>query len=80
MTRSRWHSVRRGLDRAETLMACVPRFDPADVATADLKELRIEFRDGLAAANQRLDRLFQTPVARLFVIVAALIGVVLTVA
>ena len=70
-----------GPDRAETLMAYVPRFDPADVATkADLKELRVEFRDGLAAVAQRLDRLSQTLVAGLFVIVAAMIGVVLTVA
>ena len=74
-----------GPDRAETLMAHIPRFDPAGVATkADLKELRVELRveirEGLAAVNQRLDRLFQTLVAGLFVIVAAMIGLVLTVA
>ena len=62
-------------------MAHIPRFDPADVATkADLKGLRVELREGLAAVNQRLDRLFQTLVAGLFVIVAAMIGLVLTVA
>lgn len=70
-----------GPDRAETLMAQLPRFDPADVATkADLKELRVELRESLTAVNQRLDRLFQTLVAGLFVIVAAMIGVVLTIA
>ena len=70
-----------GPERAETLMAQLPRFDPADVATkADLKELRVELRDGLAAVNQRLDRLLQTLVTGLFVIVAAMVGLVLTVA
>ena len=74
-----------GPERAETLMAQLPRFDPTDVATkADLKELRTELRgelrDGLAGVNQRLDRLFQTLVGGLFVIVAAMVGLVLTVA
>jgi len=70
-----------GPERAETLMAQLRRSDPADVATkADLKELRVELRDGLAAVNQRLDRLLQTLVTGLFVIVAAMVGLVLTVA
>ena len=74
-----------GPERAETLMAQLPRFDPTDVVTkADLAELRTELRgelrDGLAGVNQRLDRLFQTLVGGLFVIVAAMVGLVLTVA
>jgi len=74
-----------GPDRAEILMAQLPRFDPADVATktdlAELRtELRTELRDGLAAVNQRLDRLFLTLLVGMFGIVAALISIVLTIA
>ena len=70
-----------GPDRAETLMAQLPRYDPAEVATksdlAELRtELRTELRDGLAAVNQRLDRLFLTLLVGMFGVVAALIGVI----
>ena len=66
-----------GPDRAETLMAQLPRYDPAEVATkSDLAELRTELRDGLAAVNQRLDRLFLTLLVGMFGVVAALIGVI----
>lgn len=72
-----------GPDRAETLMAHIPRSDPA-ATKAELKELRVELRvelgEGLAAVNQRLDRLSQTLVAGLLVIVAAMVGSVRTVA
>lgn len=73
-----------GPDRAETLMAQLPRFDPSDVATkSDLaalrSELRSELRDGLAAVNQRLDRLFLALLVGMFGVVAALIGVIFTV-
>lgn len=74
-----------GPDRAEILMAQLPRFDPAEVATkSDLAELRAElrgeFHDGLAAVNQRLDRLFLTLLVGMFGIVASLISLVFTVA
>ena len=80
-----------GPDRAETLMAQLPRFDPAKVATKsdiaatrdDVAALRSELkgdigglRDGLAAVNQRLDRLFLTLLVGMFGVVAALIGVI----
>lgn len=75
-----------GPDRAETLMTQLPRYDPTDVATkADVGELRSEFgdlrselRDGLAAVNQRLDRLFLALLVGMFGFVAALAGVILT--
>lgn len=64
-----------GPSRAETLMAQVPRFDPADVATkADIAELR----DGFAAVNQRLDRLFLALLVGSFGIVATMLGMMLT--
>ncbi len=95
-----------GPDRAEILMAQLPRFDPAEVATktglaelgaglaatrsdlsglaaatkSDFVEVRGELRDGLAAVNQRLDRLFLTLLVGMFGVVAALIGLVFTVA
>ena len=73
-----------GPDRAETLMAQLPRFDPIDVATksdlAELRtELRAELRDGLAAVNQRLDRLFLTLLVGMFGLVAAVVGVILSI-
>ena len=73
-----------GRDRAETLMAQLPRFDPIDVATksdlAELRtELRTELRNGLAAVNQRLDRLFLTLLVGMFGLVAAVVGVILSV-
>ena len=69
-----------GPDRAETLMAQLPRFDPIDVATkSDLAELRAELRDGLAAVNQRLDRLFLTLLVGMFGLVAAVVGVILSI-
>lgn len=66
-----------GPDRAEKLMRQLPRFDPDKVAThSDVAELRTELRDGLAAVNQRLDRLFLTLLVGMFGVVAALVGVV----
>ena len=66
-----------GPDRAETLMAQLPRYDPAEVATkSDLAELRTDLREGLAAVNQRLDRLFLALLIGMFGVVAALIGVI----
>lgn len=67
-------------------MAQLPRYDPADVATeSSLNDLRSEFhglrtevRTELAAVNQRLDRLFLTLLVGMFGVVAALIGVILT--
>lgn len=68
-------------------MAQLPRFDPAEVATkTDLAELRAditgelgELRLGLAAVNQRLDRLFLTLLVGMFGVVAALMSLVFTV-
>jgi len=66
-----------GPDRAETLMAQLPRYDPAEVATkSDLAQLRTELREGLAAVNQRLDRLFQTLLVGMFGVAAAFIGLI----
>jgi hypothetical protein len=109
-----------GPDRAEVLMAQLPRFDPAEVATRsdlaaqrsdfaalrsdftglrsdfaelrsdfaelrsdtrlDISELRGELSGGLAAVNQRLDRLFLTLLVAMFGVVAAMVGVILSVA
>lgn len=87
-----------GPDRAEVLMAQLPRFDPAEVATksdlaalrsdfaelrsdtrSDIAELRAELRGGLAGVNQRLDRLFLALLVGMFGVVAAMIGVILSV-
>ena len=73
-----------GPNRAETLMAQLPRFDSTDVATnSDLVELRSEMRselrDGVAAVNQRLDRLFLAVLVGMFGMVAALIGLGLSI-
>ena len=62
-------------------MAQLPRYDPAEVATkSDLAEVRIELRteirEGLAAVNQRLDRLFLALLIGMFGVVTALIGVI----
>ncbi len=119
-----------GRERAETLMAYLPTFEPTDIATkADVEDLRQDmhrrfdemdrrfqqidqrfehvdqrfiqmeerfiqmekrflgmehrfdemesrFDDRFAAINGRLDRLFQTLVAGLFVIIAAMVGLV----
>ncbi len=94
-----------GRDRAETLMAYLPTFEPTDVATkADVENLRQEMDrrfdemdrrfeqvdqrfaqidqrfeqvdQRFADVNGRLDRLFQTLVAGLFVIIAAMVGLV----
>ena len=71
-----------GPDRAETLMTQLPKYDPTDVATkADIAELKAEIRDvnsGLAAVNTRLDRLFLTLVAGLFVMIAAMAAILFT--
>ena len=84
-----------GPDRAETLMAQLPGFDPAEVATkSDVAVLRSEVHDllagitgeqgelrlDLAAVNQRLDRLFLTLLVGSFGIVATMLGVIVTVA
>jgi hypothetical protein len=69
-------------------MAQLPRCDPAEVATkSDLAELRTdltgglgELRLGLAAVNQRLDRLFLALLVGSFGIVATMLGVIVTVA
>ena len=58
-------------------MAQLPRYDPAEVATkSDLAELRTELREGLAAVNQRLDRLFLTLLVGMFGVVAAFVGLI----
>ena len=74
-----------GHQRAELFMSQVPRFDVNEPATkSDLRELRAEFRtelrEGLAAVNQRLDRLFLTLLVGMFGTVAALIGVIFNLA
>ena len=78
------HAEVLGPDRAETLMAQLPRFDPAAVATkSDPAELPAELTSewencgvGLAAVNQRLHRLFLILLVGMFGVVAALIGVI----
>jgi hypothetical protein len=76
-----------GEHRAGTLMTYLPSYDPSTVATrADLAATRAdlaEVKAGIAALanrfdgfDKRLDRLFLTLVAGLFVIVAAMAGVV----
>jgi len=93
-----------GLDRADTLMAYLPEFDPKDVATKadiaelragtktdiarldsdmvdmglEIKELRAEMSVGFAGVNERFDRMFLTLVGGLFVVVATMVGFVLT--
>jgi hypothetical protein len=80
-----------GPDRAETLMAQLPRFDPDQVALksdvaefraefkAEMAEFRAEIREGLAAVNQRMDRLFLTMLVGMFGIVATMLGVILSI-
>lgn len=69
-----------GQNRAEILMTHWPRYDINEVATkSDLADLRAELRDGLAAVNDRLDRLFLTILVGMFGIVTAMVGVVLTI-
>ncbi|MFP4074460.1 MAG: hypothetical protein ACLFVZ_10520 [Actinomycetota bacterium] len=46
---------------------------------SDFANLRGELRDGVAAVNQRLDRLFLTLLVAMFGIVASLISLVFTV-
>ena len=66
-------------------MAQLPRFDPAEMATrsdlatlrSEFAELRAELRGGLAAVNQRLDRLFLALLVGMFGVVAAIVGVIL---
>lgn len=56
--------------------------DVAELAAAtksDFVELRGELRDGLAAVNQRLDRLFLTLLIGMFGVVAAVVSLVFTV-
>jgi hypothetical protein len=74
-----------GSERAETLMAYLPKYDPTDVARRadidrlegriDRVELEIrEVRAGLAAVNARLDKLFLSLLAGMFVLLAAIGG------
>lgn len=75
-----------GPERAETLMTQLPRFDPDEVATkadmaelrAEFTELRTDFSELRRDINGRLDRMYTTLVAGLFVIVAAMAGVLFT--
>ena len=75
-----------GSERAETLMTHLPRYDPVDVATktdivglrTDAIDLESRLNSRLDGLGQRLDRLFLTLVAGLFVIVTAMAGVVFT--
>ena len=73
-----------GPERAETLMAYLPAYDPSEIATkADIRglETRLDRVEGsLAAINQRLDRLFLALVAGLFVVLAAMATAVFAVA
>jgi hypothetical protein len=75
-----------GRERAETLMTHLPRNDPNDLVTksdfselrSDFSELRAEVRSDFSALGGRLDRMYLTLVAGLFVIVAAMTGVLFT--
>lgn len=68
-----------GRERAETLMTHLPRNDPNDLVTkSDFSELRAEVRSDFSALGERLDRMYLTLVAGLFVIVAAMTGVLFT--
>jgi len=82
-----------GPTRAETLMTFLPDVDPSELASktdmssiredisalrADIHDLRSDLKTGLEAVNARIDRLFLTLVAGLFVIVAAMAGVVVS--
>jgi hypothetical protein len=72
-----------GPERAETFMSAFPTVDISELATkADLAAL--DARMGALEAAMlnlglRLDRMFQTMVAGLFVIVAAMVGVMISV-
>jgi hypothetical protein len=72
-----------GSDRAETLMAALPIAEISDLATkADLALLgsRMDRLEGaMVGLGSRMDRLFLTLTAGLFVIVAAMVGMFLTV-
>lgn len=46
-----------------------------DMQRSDLASLRVETREGLAAVNQRLDRLYLTLLVGMFTMAAALVGV-----
>jgi hypothetical protein len=73
-----------GEQRAGTLMAFLPTQMSGDLATKSdvlALEQRLDRRfdaldESLIAVNRRIDRLFRTLVAGLFVIVAAMAGVV----
>lgn len=76
-----------GPERAENLMAQLPKYDPDRTALnsdfadlkAELAELRAELRGGLATLNERFDRLYLTMLVGMFGIVATMIGVILSV-
>lgn len=63
-------------------MAYLPEFDPSQVATkTDMARIEGNLGDlksGQAVLQSRIDRLFVTVAAGLFVIVAAMAGVVFT--
>lgn len=67
-----------GPERTETLMAYLPHYDAADVARrADIDRLELELREvrgGLTAVNARLDKLFLSLLAGMFVLLAAIGG------
>lgn len=77
-----------GPERAETLMTYLPGYQPDKVATrSDLDTLRdemngfrAEMMTGLTALNLRMDRLFLTLAAGLLTMVAAMAGILLSVA
>ena len=70
-----------GTELAETLMAYLPAYESAELATKeDIRRLEDRFdriEDRLDAVNQRLDRFFLTQSAGLIAIVGTLIAAVL---
>lgn len=79
-----------GPERAETLMASLPTLDISGLATkADLKLLEVRMNAlearmtsleaAVIAIGLRLDRMFLALVGGLFVVVAAMVGVIVSV-
>lgn len=77
-----------GPERADTLMTYLPSFQPDEIATRsdlgalrdEVSEFRADLKAGLTALNLRMDRLFLTLVAGLLTVVAAMAGILLSVA
>lgn len=77
-----------GPERAETLMTYLPAYDPSEVATkSDLRELKQELKSEIGEMKQelrsemgelskRIDRVLLTLAAGLFVIFAAVVGLI----